>query len=299
MRAQSSRHLHGHPPSRRASQLPANHHGIHLLRSTTVIRSLVESADINPGDLVLDLGAGPGTLTGPLADTGARILAIERDPGFVRRLHRRFGDRDNVRIVEADLRTAPLPSSPFQVVASIPYSLSTTLVRRLLRPARTPLRSAHLVVEWGFAKRISRPYARDLETAWWGARFELHLVRRIRAAAFRPAPAVDSAHLAIRNRPGMREHPTLQALYALLAGGYRAPGQPARTLLTEFVPKRRAHRICAILGLAPGHPAGEITVAQWAELAALVSATAGVRSWPALPRDLVPRHNPDSTRRRK
>ena len=88
-------------PARRASN--ANHHGIHLLRSGTAVRGLVESAALGPDCLVLDLGAGPGTLTAPLARTGARVLAIERDPGFLARLERRFGDHPNVRVVAGDL----------------------------------------------------------------------------------------------------------------------------------------------------------------------------------------------------
>src|SRR5262245_10956660 len=73
------------------SAKPGNHAGIHLLRSGATVRALVESAAPGPDSLVLDLGAGPGTLTAPLARTGARVLAIERDPAFVDRLERRSG----------------------------------------------------------------------------------------------------------------------------------------------------------------------------------------------------------------
>lgn len=119
---------------------PHNHAGIHLLRDTHVIQKLIKSADPNPGSLVLDLGAGPGTLTAPLADTGARVLAIERNPEFVRRLEKRFAERTNVRVVHQDLRKLSLPHRPFQVVASIPYALSTFLLRCLLGPRNTHCR---------------------------------------------------------------------------------------------------------------------------------------------------------------
>ena len=55
-----------------------------------------------------------------------------------------------------------------------------------------------LVVEWGLARRLTDPHPRDARTASWAARYEQRIVRRIPAASFSPAPAIDAAHLAIR-----------------------------------------------------------------------------------------------------
>jgi 23S rRNA (adenine-N6)-dimethyltransferase len=237
------------------------------------------------GSLVLDLGAGPGTLTSRLAGTGARILAIERDPRFVAKLHRRFADQPNVRVIEGDLRTLPLPRRPFQVVASIPYSLSTMLLRRLLQPARPSLHAADLVVEWGFAKRITAARARDVESAWWGARFEFAVVRRIPRSAFTPPPAVESAHLTIRRRPGLASQQDLRALHAVLSAGYRYPRRTLRAVLADVVPRRRISRLAAAVDLAPTISAGAITVEEWAALARHVR-TAVAAPLPSLPRHL-------------
>jgi 23S rRNA (adenine-N6)-dimethyltransferase len=147
---------------------------------------------------VIDFGAGPGTITAPLAATGSRVLAIERDAAFVRQLNRRFAGQPLVRVVHADLRTVPLPSKDFSVVASIPYSLSTLLLRRLLSRPRRSLAGADLVVEWGFARRVVA--AESKETALWATKYDIRVARRIAASCFRPAPRVDSAHLVIRRR---------------------------------------------------------------------------------------------------
>ena len=173
-----------------------NPSGVHFLCAPAVIRGLIRSADLGPGDLVIDFGAGPGTLTAPLVSTGSRILAVERDDAFVRKLTRRFADQPLVRVVHADLRTVPLPGREFSVVASIPYSLSTLLLRRLLE--RRSFMAADLVVQWGFAKRVSNAHSR--ETALWARKFDIRVARRIPASSFRPAPRVDSAHLVIRRR---------------------------------------------------------------------------------------------------
>lgn len=138
--------------------------------------------------------------------TGARVIAVERDPRFVSRLERRFADVPAVRVVEADARTVMLPRRPYAVVANIPYAISTALLRRLLDPEETGVRGADLIVEWGFAKRMTAASPRDLETAWWQVRFELRIAGRIPARCFSPAPSVDSAHLMIRRRRSRPRH---------------------------------------------------------------------------------------------
>ncbi|WP_367916707.1 rRNA adenine N-6-methyltransferase family protein, partial [Leadbetterella sp. DM7] len=92
---------------------------VHLLHSPTVLRQLV--AGTAPGSLVVDLGAGPGTITAALAARGASVLAIERDPRFAAVLRRRFADQPRVRVVEADLRRARLPARA-RVVANPPFA---------------------------------------------------------------------------------------------------------------------------------------------------------------------------------
>jgi 23S rRNA (adenine-N6)-dimethyltransferase len=129
--------------------------GVHFLAVPRIAAQLVQSCALDSADLVVEFGPGQGAITTHLAETGARILAVERDPAFVRKLHNRFGENGNVRIVHADAREVPLPRRPFTVVGSIPYALSTALLRRLLSPQRTGLRQAALIVELGFAKRVA------------------------------------------------------------------------------------------------------------------------------------------------
>lgn len=165
-----------------------------------MVDALIASASPGPGDLVVEFGAGTGVVTEALAATGARVLAVERLPRFVRQLERRFADVDAVRVVDGDARDVMLPHRPFVVVANLPYAVSTAVLRRLLTPRRTSVHRIDLLVEWGFARRVTDPVPRDRETAWWQHRFDLEVVRRIGPGAFDPAPSVASAHLRIRRR---------------------------------------------------------------------------------------------------
>jgi 23S rRNA (adenine-N6)-dimethyltransferase len=181
-------------------RLAANPSGVHLLRCRRTIASLIASSGVGPGDLVLDLGAGPGTITGPLAATGSTVVAVERDAEFVAALHARF-DRADVRVVHADVRAFPLPRRPFAVVSSIPFAVTTPLLRRLLTPATGHLTTADLIVEWGLAKRLTAARPRDLETAWWASRNDLTIMTRVPADRFAPPPATSAAHLRVRRHP--------------------------------------------------------------------------------------------------
>lgn len=129
-------------PSRRAAAREhsrPNAAGAHFLRDRPLIGQLVRSSGAGDGDLVLDLGAGYGAITSALAQAGARVIAVERDPGLAGRLRRRFGEHPGVRVVEADLRAIPLPRREFLVVANPPFSATTALLRRLLGDRAVPL----------------------------------------------------------------------------------------------------------------------------------------------------------------
>lgn len=247
--------------------------GVHLLSCPRVIESLVRHAGVGPGDLVIDFGAGPGAITAPLAATGARVLAVERDDAFVRTLRRRFGS--SVRVVHDDLRRVRLPRRGFAVVSSIPFAVSTPLLRRLLSPAPGRLQRADLVVEWGLARRLTAARPRSLEPAWWAARYELRLVRRIPARCFSPAPSVDAAHLSVRPRSGVDTR-VAAVLWTLLGFAYGEPELPARRVVGALAGERAGRRVLRAAGVAPGSAAAGVDVGDWGRVARVLAREKGV-----------------------
>lgn len=272
------------PRRPRAVRLSHNPSGVHLLSCSQVVDRLVRAACLDADDLVIDFGAGPGAITAPLAGTGSRVLAVERDERFVRALRRRFADRPRVRVVHEDVRRVRLPRRDFAVVASIPFAVSTPLLRRLLTPVPGRLARAEVVVEWGLARRLTAARPRDLELAWWAARFDLRLARRIPARCFTPAPAVDAAHLSVRRRSDV-DGRTAAVLWPLLGVVYRRPGDPARHVLGDLVAHRLAGRLLREQGVEPGTPAGEVHIGQWVRVAGALAGRNAV-SPPPLPRAL-------------
>jgi 23S rRNA (adenine-N6)-dimethyltransferase len=156
---------------------------------------LVADAAVEPGALVLDIGAGDGALTRPLLDAGARVIAVEWHPDRVLELRRRFGDR--VRVVAADAGDLRLPRRPFSVVSSVPYAATTPIVQRLLHNG-SRLTAAHLVLQAQAARRWHSADAPG--RGRWGFAFTTELGRPVPRRAFTPPPHVDSRVLVIGRR---------------------------------------------------------------------------------------------------
>jgi 23S rRNA (adenine-N6)-dimethyltransferase len=171
--------------------------GRHLLRSRALASEVVRDAGVQPGELVVDVGAGSGMLTRALLAAGARVRAIEPDSRHARRLRRACREAE---VVEADARAVPWPREPFRVVANLPFALAADLCRSLLDDPRVPLVAADLIVEWDFAAKRARLWPSTAQTVVWSAWYELAVVRRLPRAAFVPRPSVAGGVLRARRR---------------------------------------------------------------------------------------------------
>ncbi|MFI5690330.1 rRNA adenine N-6-methyltransferase family protein [Kribbella sp. NPDC051586] len=169
--------------------------GWHPLDSRWAQR-VVDAAGVEPGELVLDVGAGLGALTAPLVRAGARVLAVELHPGRADRLRQRFADAP-VTVVRADAGDLRLPSRPFRVVSSPPYNISTLLLKRLLAPG-SRLVSADLVLQRQVANRWARGEAPGANR--WYRYYNPSIGLRLPRKAFTPPPHVDSSVLQLRKR---------------------------------------------------------------------------------------------------
>jgi 23S rRNA (adenine-N6)-dimethyltransferase len=244
--------------------LAPNPAGAHFLRDRRLITQLARASGARTGDIVFDLGAGSGAIAAGLAFTGARVIAVERDPKLAARLRRRFGDEPNVRVVEADLRAISLPRRDFLVVASPPFSLTTALCRRLLGDPAVPLAGAELIVQWGAARWLTAQRPRDAEAAWWSARYEMRVAQVINPASFVPPPRVDVAWLSVRPRAVPVSAPGQRWMRAVLQAAYRRPS--ARTDTAVACGRRMLLRA----GLDPAAPVAAVTADQWHRLAVLL-----------------------------
>jgi len=238
--------------------------GQHFLRSSRLAAEIVGDAGFEPGDLVVDIGAGTGVFTRALLDAGAEVVAIERDPGLARELRRRFRSR-RVLVVEDDARRWSWPLEPFSVVSNLPFAGSGAILGSLLRDPRRGVRQADVIVQWELAEKQAAVWPATMRATYWRAWFDIAIVRRLARTAFSPPPTVDAAVLRfVRRRPLVS--PDEHARYrAVLADAFRAQA-PLRHALRGLLTPRELRRLATLLGFDPRSRARDLDATQWAGL---------------------------------
>ena len=157
---------------------------------------VVAEAGVRRGELVLDVGAGTGALTGPLVAAGARVIAIELHPRRLATLRDRFTG-DDVIVVKADAASLRLPRRPFRVVANPPFNVTTALLRRLLAPG-SRLVAADLVLPRHAVLRWASGHAPG--SGRWRSSHHLAVGERVPRSAFVPHAPSDCLTLVVRRR---------------------------------------------------------------------------------------------------
>jgi 23S rRNA (adenine-N6)-dimethyltransferase len=184
---------------------------------------------------VLELGAGNGALTEALNANGMAITALELDPRHTDRLRRRFAGR--AEIVEADMLTFDFGPKPHNVIANVPFSLTTPLLRRLLQQDYWD--TAVLLLQWEVARKRAGVGGTTMLTASWWPWYEFSLGSRVPAAAFAPVPNVDGGILVIRRRAApLVPSQQRQDYQNLVRQAFIGPGRGMRAVMKRHLPDR-------------------------------------------------------------
>lgn len=203
---------------REYSQRAKKRFGQHFLTDPNVLQRIVDVADVTPGQRVLEIGPGCGTLTWQLLENGAEVTAIEIDRDAVRFLGEAFGDA--ITLIEADATDVDwaelMGDDEWLVVANLPYNVATTILFGLLESG-APIQRMALMFQKEVADRICadpgpKQYgALSVKIALYA---EASREMRLKGGAFTPPPKVESAVVVLEPIPGTRiEDPELRALF--------------------------------------------------------------------------------------
>lgn len=122
------------------------------------VAAIVETADIRPGDRVLEIGPGLGTLTQGLVEAGAIVTAVEVDKKLPAVLRETLAGYEQVRIVGGDILKTDIPAlmgdAPFKVVANLPYYITTPILLTLLEK-HLPITRIVTMVQREVAERMT------------------------------------------------------------------------------------------------------------------------------------------------
>ena len=167
--------------------------------------------------------------------TESAVTALELDPRRVDRLRRRFAER--AEIVEADMLTFDFGPKPHNVIANVPFSVTTPLLRRLLQQNHWD--TAVLLVQWEVARKRAGVGGTTMLTASWWPWYEFSLGSRVPAAAFTPVPTVDGGILVIRRRASPLVPSEGRTNYQdLVRHAFTGRGRGLRAILRNLLPDR-------------------------------------------------------------
>ncbi|HET7521400.1 MAG TPA: 16S rRNA (adenine(1518)-N(6)/adenine(1519)-N(6))-dimethyltransferase RsmA [Candidatus Limnocylindria bacterium] len=243
-----------------------------FLTDPAALDSIVEAAELRPGDRVVEVGPGLGVLTRRLLAAGADVLAVELDPRLAAWLRSELGGVPGFTLVESDALTfdprGAYPGEPFKVVANIPYHITSPLLHAFLEGPRPP-ELVVVLVQAEVAERVAAPPGQMSYLSVFAQNVaEASVVSRVPAFAFEPAPAVDSAILRLRRRPqpAIPPGPGRDTFYRLVQAGFRQRRKQLHNALSRELPLPRdvldaAFTTC---GIASDRRPQTLSVEEWA-----------------------------------
>jgi 16S rRNA (adenine1518-N6/adenine1519-N6)-dimethyltransferase len=241
--------------------------GQHFLADPNLTRKVVAAAGVKPGDRVLEVGAGTGTLTRALVDAGAHVLALEVDARLGPLLSETLSGLDvDLRLVDArqfDLGSA-LTRSGWKMVSNLPYDIGTGLLLDLIRTAVT-IDSFTVMVQTEVARRlVATPGTADygLPSVIVGLHGVATRLFSVPPQVFYPPPRVESAVVGIRRQP--HQGPIERAI-DLAAAGFGQRRKMLRASLRSSLADPLA--ACAAAGIDPTRRAESLSPAEFLRLA--------------------------------
>ncbi|HMD80417.1 MAG TPA: 16S rRNA (adenine(1518)-N(6)/adenine(1519)-N(6))-dimethyltransferase RsmA [Anaerolineales bacterium] len=239
--------------------------GQNFLQDPLALEKIVDAAEIQPTDTVLEIGPGLGSLTRYLASSAKAVVAVELDPNLLQPLKAILSPYPNVRLIHGDiLKLSPrdlITEKDYLVVANIPYYITSAVIRHLLENEPKPRRIV-LTVQKEVAQRIcAAPGDMSLLALSVQVYGRPHIAAHIPADAFFPAPKVDSAVLIVDIYVSPLVKPELldrffklikagfsqkrKTLRNSLSSGFRISPADAADLLTRanIDPRRRAETL--------------------------------------------------------
>jgi 23S rRNA (adenine-N6)-dimethyltransferase len=170
--------------------------GFHELSRRWAAR-LVELAAVEPGNLVVDVGAGNGAITNELVRAGASVVAVELHPRRAAILRQRFAGAP-VKVVRTDAVDLRFPRQPFKIVANPPFDITTALLRRSTAPSSQLTGAAIVLPTWATMRWAA---GRGVGGMTSKHRFAFTAGPRVPAHALRPPPHKSPHVLLITRTP--------------------------------------------------------------------------------------------------
>ncbi|MBQ1867229.1 16S rRNA (adenine(1518)-N(6)/adenine(1519)-N(6))-dimethyltransferase RsmA, partial [Selenomonas sp.] len=249
--------------------------GQNFLIDASIVQGIVDAAEIQPGERVLEIGPGIGTLTQGLAEAGAEVTAVELDKKLPAVLAETLKAYDNVTIVPGDILKVNIPEimgeGPFKVAANLPYYITTPILMTLLERHLPITRMVTMVQKEVAERMIAKPGSRTYGALSVAVQYytEPEIVLDVPPRSFIPAPEVDSVVIACK----VRETPAVDVMdekmfFRVVKAAF---GQRRKTLSNALkgggLPKEQVRDAMEAAGIDPTRRGETLSLDEFAKLA--------------------------------
>jgi len=259
--------------------------GQNFLKSPSVAKKLVSSANITEKDIVIEVGPGRGAITKHLVGRANKVIAIEKDERMAEDLKEKFEEEiknGKLTIITGDiLKINPklwnLETGSWKLIGAIPYYITSRLLRTFLENKNQPNTIA-FIIQKEVASRITgspRAMAKGKESLLslsvkvYGTP---HYVQTIRSDNFSPKPKVDSAIIVIDNiskdffsAKGVKDIPEIK-FFELLRAGFSSKRKKLSSNIKKHFPGKNPREVFTALNIPQAIRAEDMSLAQWKKL---------------------------------
>ncbi|PKO10204.1 MAG: ribosomal RNA small subunit methyltransferase A [Chloroflexi bacterium HGW-Chloroflexi-2] len=247
--------------------------GQNFLVDHGALEKVVDAAEIEPIDVVLEIGAGLGSLTRFLSAAARKVVAVELDSKLIPILETVLGSEGNVELVYGDILkldpTRLISVDQYLVVANIPYYITSAIFRHLLAAKRKPRRIV-MTIQKEVAQRIcAEPGDMSLLALSVQVFGKARIVAKISAGSFYPAPNVDSAVIRVDLYPNpLVDESKLDTFFQLSRAGFGQKRKMLRKSLAAglSLPVAVAEEMLIKNDIDPTRRAETLDLEEWGKL---------------------------------
>lgn len=245
---------------------PKKHLSQNFLIDGNVLRKIVSTANVQPGDNILEIGPGPGALTECLLDAGAKVVAVEKDPVLSEALKRLSSSEQLIVFMEDIMKfdmKAHVPS-PAKVIANLPYHLTSPILG-LIMPRHDIFRSVHVMVQEEVARRMASTHGSfeySSLTVFLNFYGKPSYSFKVGRNCFYPAPKVDSAVVSIELIPPPQDIDP-ERFFEVVHNAFNQRRKMLRASLKDTVGSATVESVLEKIGLPVTSRPEELSIDHW------------------------------------
>ncbi len=243
--------------------MPIRFTGQHFTIDRALIEDSIKFANLQPSDIVLDIGAGKGFLTVHLLKHSQNIIAIEKDSGLVLFLKQKFRHCSGLTILNCDFLKFRVPDRSFKVVSNIPYSITSKLLRILMFDNLERFKGGTLVTQLAPAKKIVSDTIFNPYIAFYRTFYSLKLEYEISPSSFMPPPTVQSALVSIKLNPFYSNQLGKAKYLRFIQVLIKSPKIKLQTALKSVFRKSQIRSLCLKHSIYPEVPVDKVNPSIW------------------------------------